>query len=128
MPATLTRSDTPLKSTIRRGASRHQRSSLLGASFLVLIFAPSLRAQESVWSGASPTTGNWSDPANWSPGAPQMGDTVGFGASPRTTSLVDTDYSVASIIFGSGAPAHTVQISGAHRTLAITGDGVPNQS
>ena len=79
-----------------------------------------------VWSGLG--TGNWSDKADWaSMFAPGLaGDTLVFAGTTGLTPSMDTNYSVTSLTFASGAGSFAIGTTA--YSLAITAGGVTNDS
>jgi hypothetical protein len=72
------------------------------------------------WTGAG-ADNNASTPANWGSGIPLPGDSLAFGASPRTdVNLNVTLYSIANVTFAAGAPAYTLTFARQNST-DITG-------
>src|SRR5262245_19978852 len=74
-------------------------------------------ATTNTWTGASLTSANWSDPANWSGGIPASGQALSFpsGASRLTNTNDLTGLSVDSIAFGA-------------KDYDISGNGITVQS
>ncbi len=83
-------------------------------SVLLLSLAPARFAlAQSVWIGASATTSNWSDPANWQANnIPQSGADIHFQGSNRTTNFDDNPpngMSIGSIEFDANAASFSLQ-------------------
>ena len=78
---------------------------------------------------ASPATGDWNTPANWTAGGPPNGpaDTATFASSSITGVSVSSNTEVNGLVFNSGASAFTITASPA-LTLTISGVGVTNNS
>ena len=78
---------------------------------------------------ASPATGDWNTPANWTAGGPPNGpaDTATFASSSITGVSVSSDTEVNGIVFNSDGSAFTITASPA-LTLTISGVGITNNS
>lgn len=91
-------------------------------------------AVDSTWS-TSPLSGEWNNPANWTP-ATIPTDTAQFGPSTQVTISLAAQPSVGQsvvneIVFAAGAPAYTFQFNFPAPTapaLTIAGQGVVNNS
>ncbi|MFD2184123.1 autotransporter outer membrane beta-barrel domain-containing protein [Rhodoplanes azumiensis] len=102
-------------------AKRRAAALLAGTALLVLPAAA--RAQNADWTGASSTTANWSDPANWTAGVPTA--TATFPNTPNTVAVVDVASSIETIVFTGDAPAYLINVMAG---FDITGAGVVNNS
>ena len=72
------------------------------------------------WTGLG-ADDNASTPANWAPTMPLPGDSLAFGASPRTDVNLDvTLYSIGSVTFAADAPAYIVTFD-RQKSTDITG-------
>lgn len=109
--------------------SSHAFKAALQACFL-MIAVTTTQAQQ--WdAGGSGTSLNWSNAANWDPdGAPAAASVVYFGATGSAgaagtvTSIVDTNFTIDSLVFNQIASSqfHTVQVN-TGSTLTINGTG-----
>jgi len=95
---------------------------LSGSGFSTL----AVNATTEVWNGLG--GGNWSDNADWvSTFAPGLvGDTLVFAGTTSLAPSMDSNYSVASVMFTNGAGSFNVGTPGS--TLTITAGGVTNNS
>jgi len=95
---------------------------LSGSGFSVL----TINATTEVWNGLG--GGNWSDNADWlstlAPGL--VGDALAFAGTSGLTPSMDTNYSVTSVTFNSGAGSFNIGTPGYNLTL--TSGGVINNS
>ena len=78
---------------------------------------------------ASPATGDWNTPANWTAGGPPNGpaDTATFASSSITGVSISSNTEVNGIVFNSGGSAFTITASPA-LTSTISGAGITNNS
>ena len=104
-----------LPATIADAQSRNATSNI----------ALTVTALSETW-GASPADANWGTAGNWVSGiSPAAGDLVYFDTSTQLSPNLETNYSVDSVTFNSGAGSYTLGGSG---TLTLTGSGVTNLS
>ncbi len=104
------------------------------AVFLIAMHPSTLPAAADSWTGASATTADWSDAANWSSGVPTRGDDLVFGQfNDRTTNLDDLGVGfrqqliIEKLTFTPGAASFTIHITDS-ATLALRGAGIENNS
>ena len=78
---------------------------------------------------ASPATGDWNTPANWTAGGPPNGpaDTATFASSNITGVSISSNTEVNGIVFNSSGSAFTITANPA-LTLTISGVGITNNS
>jgi hypothetical protein len=81
------------------------------------LFFLSTMASENTWTG--PATGNWSDPSNWSNGAPSVTDTIIFNAAAATVNI-DVAPNIAGLRIISGS---SIKFSSAAVVLITIGNG-----
>jgi autotransporter-associated beta strand protein len=98
---------------------------------LLLSTASSSFAGSATWL-ASPTTGDWTNPANWTAGGPPNGplDTATFATS-NITGVFPFNTEVNGIVFNAGASAFTITVNPGfeqNNTLTISGVGITNNS
>jgi autotransporter-associated beta strand protein len=94
---------------------------------LSVILAIDARAGSATWN-LNPTTGAWSNAANWTPATVPDGpsDTATFGVS-NTTAISASDQEVKGIVFDPGASAFTITCENG-ADFIISGTGVTNNS
>ena len=80
---------------------------------------PTSMAASLNWSGAAAGNSNWSDTGNWLPAGSPAGNDVSIGGFAVDQTLIDADYSIASLTLLGGASADT---SG--NSLAVQGEVV----
>ncbi|HEX9045499.1 MAG TPA: hypothetical protein VF988_00615, partial [Verrucomicrobiae bacterium] len=101
-----------------------QKTKILKFALPVLLAATSAMAANDTWNGASSTSGNWSDTANWGGSTVASGDLLFFGGVTR---LVNTNnlssFSFGGITFNSGSGAFSLT----GNPCALTG-GITNSS
>src|SRR6266481_4538349 len=86
--------------------------------------ALSALAANDTWNGASSTSGNWSDTANWGSSTVATGDGLFFGGTTRLTNTNDlSSFSFSGVTFNSGAGLFNLN----GNTFDLT-DGITNNS
>ena len=101
--------------------------SALFACATFLSAASAARADSATWN-LNPTNGDWSTAANWTPMTVPNGpsDVATFATSSMTSSFLEADDEVSSIVFPAGASSYS--ITDMIGTLTISGAGILNNS
>ncbi len=110
---------------VRRSSYAHYGRLLCALAFAVLARG----ADAQTWNGGG-TDNNWSTGSNWTGAAAPANNgtaTVAFGGSTRLTPDMDTNWSILSLTFNSGAGAFTLGSTGGF-TLTIGINGITNNS
>ena len=111
---------------------RHRLSALLLCGLLLLVPNAPAQAGSATWN-LNPTSGDWTDAANWTPETVPNGptDVATFGVSNLTDVSLSSDdipsYELDSIVFAPGASAYTITLTLVY-PLTISGAGIVNQS
>jgi autotransporter-associated beta strand protein len=117
-------------STDRPASPNHPLLGLLLSTvsvLMVLSSASTAFATNSGWD-FDPGSGDWNDPANWTPAVPNgPEDTAIFGISNTTAVSISTNTEVDGITFDPGASAYTITAS-AGSSLTLSGVGITNNS
>jgi autotransporter-associated beta strand protein len=98
-------------------------AALVGSAMLVA--APAAHAQDATWL-ATPASGDFSTPTNWTPGAVPTGFAT-FNGSSVTTLTFSASRNIDGFIFNSGAPAYTFNLTSGVG-LRFHTDGIINNS
>jgi autotransporter-associated beta strand protein len=99
------------------------------AAALILVAAQQKAVAASATWSASPTSGDWSTAANWTPNTIPNGasDIATFGQSAVTNVAISAgSVSVDSIVYEAGASPYTITTDGAN--LSLYGSGIVNNS
>lgn len=96
------------------------------ASFSIALAALTATAATRTWTGASPASTAWSDPANWTSGVPADGDTLVFPPSAsrrRNINDLPSNFSFFITFIGSGytLDGNSVRLIGIDQRLAVPG-------
>jgi autotransporter-associated beta strand protein len=102
---------------------------LLGLFSLICLSFRTAHAGSATWN-LNPVSGDWNDPANWTPNTVPNGseDVATFGASTITAISLASPVELNSLVLNPGASAFTFSMPGWGSTLTISGAGITNNS
>src|SRR5262245_37995164 len=95
---------------------------------LTFAFAFDAEAGSATWS-ANPISGDWNNPANWTPNTVPNGpnDVATFGASNQTDVIISSSTELNELIFSPDASGFTINVT-ENQTFTISGTGITNSS
>ncbi len=92
----------------------------------MLVAAPAALALDATWL-ATPASGDFNTPTNWTPGTVPVGAFATFGGSSVTTLTFSGSLNIDGFIFKPGAPAYTFNLTSGFG-IAFHTDGIVNNS